>query len=265
MKRTESIFEDLVVWTHNGQFHADEVTAVALLNLFYPAKNVKVIRAPWKPKAKYDIAVDIGGEFNGHTKFDHHHDPNIEAACVLIGNWLVSLEHLDVNVWSNLYQSIFKYISQVDRGIITGGGERYAINALIRNLNDDDDNSDEPFHRAVKVSETLILGAYTNIITMLNQDKNWDIFDKHKGVVEMRDKKCRRWKSFAKKEDIIFAVAVSERNNNEGALTTIDSKQYPITDHPNQTFLHKAKFFASYDSYDNALKHALEMANTYQS
>lgn len=255
----------LFVWTHNGQFHADEVSAVALLKIFHSSQIV-VIRAATPPE-HYDIAVDIGRQFDGVTKFDHHHNKDLEAACVLIGNWLVEQKYLDAEIWTCLYSSIFKYISQVDRGIIRGGGEKHSINALIRNFNtgisdNTDDTTDNAFDGALDVMHEILSAAYYNTYQMLKQDKNWEKFKRKEGVVEMTDK-CRRWKGFAKSEGVKFAVSVSDRDDTQGALTTIDSKEYPILSHPKQTFLHNDRFFAAYETYTDALKHARDLVKYY--
>jgi uncharacterized UPF0160 family protein len=63
----------IVVVTHNGKFHADDVFAVATLSLLHRG-CVKVIRSrnpdDW---AKGDFVVDVGGEYNPEKgRFDHH-------------------------------------------------------------------------------------------------------------------------------------------------------------------------------------------------
>lgn len=62
----------LIIGTHNGIFHADEVLACAILflyyKLFYPNMSVQILRTREKDiLAHCDICVDIGG-----GKYDHH-------------------------------------------------------------------------------------------------------------------------------------------------------------------------------------------------
>lgn len=55
-----------IIGTHNGVFHADEVTAIAILKLLYP--NAEVIRTRDEESlSKCDIVVDVGG-----GELDHH-------------------------------------------------------------------------------------------------------------------------------------------------------------------------------------------------
>ena len=62
--------EKLIIGTHNGIFHADEVVAIAILNLLYNGyKDIHVIRSRDLKllRNKCNILVDIGG-----GNFDHH-------------------------------------------------------------------------------------------------------------------------------------------------------------------------------------------------
>ena len=62
--------EPLIVGTHNGIFHSDEVVAIALLKILYKnIKQINVIRSRDLKmlKAKSTILIDIGG-----GKFDRY-------------------------------------------------------------------------------------------------------------------------------------------------------------------------------------------------
>jgi uncharacterized UPF0160 family protein len=61
-----------VIATHNGNFHADDVFAVATLKSIFPA--AKLIRTrDLAVIANADIVVDVGGIFDTETnRFDHH-------------------------------------------------------------------------------------------------------------------------------------------------------------------------------------------------
>lgn len=60
--------------THNGSFHADEIFAVATLQLALEGKSTEVIRT--RDRAIIDSAdyvVDVGGTYNHEThRYDHH-------------------------------------------------------------------------------------------------------------------------------------------------------------------------------------------------
>jgi uncharacterized UPF0160 family protein len=65
----------IVVATHNGAFHPDDVFAVALLSILYSG-NIKVVRTrDEKIISKADFAVDIGFQHNQtQNRFDHHQE-----------------------------------------------------------------------------------------------------------------------------------------------------------------------------------------------
>ncbi len=59
--------------THSGKFHADDVFAVATIELAHPEEEFKLIRTRDKEIiARGDFIVDVGGENDGKKSFDHH-------------------------------------------------------------------------------------------------------------------------------------------------------------------------------------------------
>ncbi len=58
--------------THNGEFHTDDVFAIAVLSTLYPQAEIKRTRHQTE-LAKAEIVVDVGKIFDAETKrFDHH-------------------------------------------------------------------------------------------------------------------------------------------------------------------------------------------------
>ncbi len=62
------------VVTHDGEFHADDVFGVALLQLHYGAGNVRIIRTRDDTLiTQGDWVLDVGGIYDpSHKRFDHH-------------------------------------------------------------------------------------------------------------------------------------------------------------------------------------------------
>ena len=60
--------------THNGTFHADDVFAVATLQLVYGVEGITIVRTRDESViATADIVVDVGGGYDISTgRFDHH-------------------------------------------------------------------------------------------------------------------------------------------------------------------------------------------------
>jgi len=96
----------LTIATHNGIFHADEVTAIALLNVFTEAKY-SVIRT--RDQATIDqanIAIDVGGKYDEVDRFDHHQKSytGTLSSAGMIWQWLAE----------SGYPTIDKLIAEVD-------------------------------------------------------------------------------------------------------------------------------------------------------
>ncbi|WP_334169494.1 MYG1 family protein, partial [Timonella senegalensis] len=62
----------MIIATHNGKFHADDVFGVALLKQLYPDAQVVRSRDP-KVLDQADIVLDVGGVYDVEARrFDHH-------------------------------------------------------------------------------------------------------------------------------------------------------------------------------------------------
>lgn len=62
----------MIIATHSGKFHADDVWAVATLHILYPHSEIIRTRDLQKIAAA-DFAVDVGGIWDATTgRFDHH-------------------------------------------------------------------------------------------------------------------------------------------------------------------------------------------------
>jgi len=62
----------MIIATHNGPFHADDVFGVAILQLIHPNATIVRTRDP-DELAKADIRLDVGKKYDPETgDFDHH-------------------------------------------------------------------------------------------------------------------------------------------------------------------------------------------------
>jgi uncharacterized UPF0160 family protein len=62
----------MIIATHSGKFHADDVWAAAVLNLMFPGSELLRTRDP-AAIARADFAVDVGGAWDPEKgRFDHH-------------------------------------------------------------------------------------------------------------------------------------------------------------------------------------------------
>lgn len=62
----------MIIATHSGKFHADDVWAVTVLDIVFPGCELLRTRDPERIAAA-DFAVDVGGIWDPHAgRFDHH-------------------------------------------------------------------------------------------------------------------------------------------------------------------------------------------------
>src|SRR5271168_3921284 len=61
------------ILVHSGSFHGDDVFAMATLMLAYPNEKLNIVRSrDEKELMDADIALDVGGKYDGQKFFDHH-------------------------------------------------------------------------------------------------------------------------------------------------------------------------------------------------
>jgi len=107
--------------THNGSFHADEVTACSLLLLFHRIDLDKVFRT--RDPAVLDTCeyvCDVGGVYNPSLKrFDHHQadyrGPLSSAGMVLL--YLKDTGSLDPHSYDHLNKSLILGVDAHDNGV----------------------------------------------------------------------------------------------------------------------------------------------------
>jgi uncharacterized UPF0160 family protein len=157
---------------HHGEFHADDVFAVAILKLIYPELRIIRTRNP-EEYAKVDARIDVGRKYNHQTKdYDHHQLEFNEkrkngvpyASAGLIwkhyGNSLVK----SVEIVTYLDQRLFQPIDANDVGVdiydITLI-EPYELSDVISILNPNwpnktNENYDLGFKEAVEIAKKIL-------------------------------------------------------------------------------------------------------------
>jgi len=75
--------------THNGIFHADEVTAIALIEVFVD-EEVTISRVPHNSEDldSFDMVIDIGKKYDGVKFFDHHQYKGGKSSAGLIWSYI---------------------------------------------------------------------------------------------------------------------------------------------------------------------------------
>ena len=118
--------------THNGIFHADEVTAIALLKLFTDDTiSIQHLKHDTEDFSDYNMVIDIGRKFDGKKYFDHHQYKGGKSSAGLI------LEYLNQE---NSYPNITKLIKMVDANDIGARKAKpFEYPSLIKHFNSNGD------------------------------------------------------------------------------------------------------------------------------
>ncbi|MBC8427260.1 MAG: MYG1 family protein [Proteobacteria bacterium] len=174
----------MIIVTHNGSFHADDVFSIAALKLLFT--NVEVIRTR-DPKIieKADIVVDVGQVYNHDLKrYDHHQKGGAgvhEQTGIKMSSIGLIWKHYGLGIIKNVLEelniihpieilkqiadrinwNLIQLIDAGDTGMaiheqIYNGVQPYTISQIISNCNPDW-NSDEDFTFDEAFEEALIL------------------------------------------------------------------------------------------------------------
>jgi len=251
----------ITITTHCGTFHADEVTAVALLAVFKDSK-FKVSRVQHQTtEFDTDYVLDIGRQYDPTThKFDHHQwhssDDGRSSAGLI---W----DHLQdtLVVKRGSFPGIDKFIKAVDANDV---GIKPALpmeySRLLGNYNHSDIHSkkqDKQFKKAVKFAKTMIK-------SMVQSQQAQDATEKaikygqtvlgHPNVLELPEY-LQGWGKFVNGETMpkIHAIMYPDKKLDTWNIQTTQvntesydkvGKAFPTTSDVPMEFIHKDGFFA---------------------
>ena len=154
----------MVVATHNGPFHADDVMAFALIRAFVdPDATVVRTRDP-SVIDRADVAIDVGGRFDPDAmRFDHHQasyqGPRSSAGMVL--DWLAATRRVDDELAARLRSGVVDYLDAVDTGRRAPDPAVPCFPRLVAALNhpaDDDAGYDAAYRSAAAMAEAIVQG-----------------------------------------------------------------------------------------------------------
>jgi uncharacterized UPF0160 family protein len=154
----------LLVATHHGAFHADDVLAFSLVRAFVdPAAQVVRSRAPqdWE---RADIVVDVGGVYDpGRGRFDHHQKeyqgPLSAAGMVLL--WLEETGRVEAGLAAELRARLVEYVDDVDNGRVEPKAGVPCFASIVHLCNqgaEELEDFDRRFLDAVRVADLLVAG-----------------------------------------------------------------------------------------------------------
>lgn len=161
----------VIIATHNGKFHADDVFGVALLKSLHPEAEVIRTRDQDRLDAA-DIVLDVGGVYDPKTRrFDHHQrSSGARPNGILFSAFGLLWKHYgkefcdgDQDVWQKIDSRLVRAIDAVDNGqdlytvtdFRTVPLDISAVLGLFNPIGQDED-FDAQFEVAVALATTLL-------------------------------------------------------------------------------------------------------------
>lgn len=130
----------MIIATHGGGFHLDDVVAVSILKLLYPEAEIIRTRDP-AVLEQADIRVDVGKEYNpAGATYDHHQHggagtrPNGTeyAAAGLIWNHFGHLLCPGTEAQKLVDEKLIQFVDRIDNGEKTHPSGTYTLYELVR-------------------------------------------------------------------------------------------------------------------------------------
>jgi uncharacterized UPF0160 family protein len=108
--------------THDGSFHADEVTACALLIYFQLVDRDKIVRTRQLDQLSHlEYVCDVGGIYQPFNKrFDHHqsdYQGQLSSAGMVL-EYLLAEQIIDEDTFAFLQKSLIIGVDEIDNGLI---------------------------------------------------------------------------------------------------------------------------------------------------
>ena len=237
--------------THAGQFHADELLAIATVESFIGGKlpiERKFQITQEENENPYYLILDIGGKFQPNLgNFDHHQDGMLHATNMLVLHRFCSEE-----IFPKLCP-FYRAVSDVDTGRVPGGGDVAGWNAVIRRFNSLPNGFDLALDFTRQMLDALIASAKEAIAG----EARWaDLPRTHGGklATDESGSPIVGWNELAATDGVLL---LSHPNPRSGwQLTSSDSKVFVIPETDTQTFRHNSGFMAVYATREDAEVHA---------
>ena len=240
------------VIVHDGLFHADDVLSVALIHRFLGEVEVERKRTitPEEMDDPDVWVVDVGGCHNPETScFDHHHDRNLPASCVLVLYRLLEIKAVRFEFCEEIKEAVTA-ISDIDRnGLSEFNG--FQVNSLINSFN----NIKDGFNYAIGVMGTFIESVMDTVNKIEESRILWDNGEQVNEGIKICTSYPIKWKEY---EDSKFLI-VPEKG--DWKLLSKDSALYPIATNGKEKFLHAGKFIAVFLTKEDAIASAINSVN----
>lgn len=172
----------MIIATHDGKFHADDVFGVALLTSLHPDAEVVRTRDPER-LAQADVVLDVGGIYDVRTlRFDHHQKSSgARPSGILYSAFGLLWQHYgleycggDERVHGKIDRRLVTAIDAVDNGqdlytVSDFGTPPFDLSSTLGLFNPlgDDETFDGQFQVAVELARTLLARLRQQYVTAL--------------------------------------------------------------------------------------------------
>lgn len=148
--------------THDGTFHADEVTACALLLIYGFIDRDKIVRTRLPHRlAACEFVCDVGGEYNPSKKLFDHHQVSYRgeaSSAGMVWSYLHEIGKVDQATYMFLQRSLIHGVDAHDNGRVTSEPGSCTFSHIISNFvpihyDASAQEQDQAFHEALRFVE----------------------------------------------------------------------------------------------------------------
>ena len=254
--------------THAGIFHADEVTAIALLSIV--SDEINVVRTnEITDDMRNDpntLVLDIGGVYDPDMgMFDHHHNSDSLATNILILNYIKSdlcnmLDIVDIQSQFiyNLKNDFMYGVSYIDTGIILVSElPKVGIySSIISGFN----AFNNGFNTALDYAKLTLKSVMETAKAKAYGKQKWDTLVTKKDKVAIYDFSdiIVGWNEHAIIDNIFMLITPNTRGGYQ--VMSRNTKELKLPKDINQTFLHNSNFMCVFPTKKLATDYADKVA-----
>lgn len=233
--------------THDGQFHADELFSIALLQHVFGDIPYKRIRTVTRDEFRDPLVwvLDQGMECSEEKhNFDHHQSKALTATNLLILKYLRKVGMIEPGL-AELLRRPFMAISDYDRwGGLSFNG--FQVNELIKTFN----NHPNGFELALELAKAWL----SSLELLASKRTEGEIIFKNgqsiKGIIRVVSAFPVLWALMGTEKLLVAPESGGWR------LHSSDTENYPIVSTGKEVFLHENRFLATYLTQPDAIEAA---------
>ncbi len=259
----------IIIVTHNGLFHLDEIAAIALLAVFNKIKldELNLIRTRDKVKIEQaDIVLDVGGEYNSdYLRFDHHQMDNCTLSTAgLVWQWIKKNKNVSYPSIDKLIAAINKHDCGIE--IMADFSLAHIVSSYNNEKTYDEAVQYSAFMKALNVVISFIASLKSSQDELLFTQRKIEtatIFTFHNKYILELPAYCKGWQQFIHGESELAGITHviwHIEHNNEWAvqIPAINNKSFKLG-HPalkqdkKAIFVHQNGFVAFYKNKQHLL------------